>query len=320
MPNPMAVMSKVICINIIFLLKAHQSLHDLRAFLIAMLQGTHICHKFITPVKLVEEHAEAGKAGREEQHIARTRQGHGSIDCLLKIIENTAHRIGNALFARLFLNGWEQLIGAATHHQDYIPAALHNCRGPLFQGEMLDIATSHQHYRAIESLQSHASRYWSRAGTVVDKTHPVDDAHFLQAMGYPTEATHGSCNTLIRDSQQTSSCRCHENIFQIMPTGQRGFGKDKGLYSSRAAREAAAELQTGKPGFARRFLTKTARPGIIVVENGDPFGSLMTENIGFGLGIFLHAAISIEVIGIDIGHHRDLGAERMRSQTFELPA
>src|SRR5450432_4559092 len=98
------------------------------------------------------------------------------------------------------------------------------------------------------------------------------------------------------------------------------IGKGKWHDLLRATGEAAATFETGKPGLPWRFLTKAARPGIIVVEDCLALGRLIAKDVCLGFRVIFHPIIGIEVIGIDIRHNSYLRADGMWCESFELPA
>src|SRR5579884_2803086 len=98
-----------------------------------------------------------------------------------------------------------------------------------------------------------------------------------------------------------------------MPANQRRLAEEQRGNIRRAARKTAAAFKAGKPDAARSLLAKTARPGIIIVEDGQIACLLVAKDVRLRCRILLHAAIRIEMVGINVSHDGDLRADGVRS-------
>ena len=102
------------------------------------------------------------------------------------------------------------------------------------------------------------------------------------------------------DAGQADVLRGHDLAFMTVPAGDHGVTPQEHAVFRLCL---AAEIQ----GAARGMGGQLPGDGVVQVEDGGVPGLLVAEDVLLGPDIFLHALVDVQVVGGQVGQHRDVG-------------
>ena len=195
---------------------------------------------------------------------------------------------------------------------------LHHLGTQHIEGNVLVIAPGDEDHLLLEGAQARDSAGGTGGDGIVVKPDAVIGAHQLDAVLHAVEGPSKGADHVVRhqtvhrrngghvvlhvvDAGQADVFGGHDLAFMTVPAGDHGVTPQKHAVFRLCL---AAEIQ----GAARGMGGQLPGDGVVQVEHGDVAGLLVAEDVLLGPDVLLHALVDVQVVGGQVGQHRNVGA------------